>query len=79
MFVATSEPQVIHAKPQDSCGFQPPRTRRRLGSQKAGGVRGGIRTHGPRIHTTSAFAAAPRHAAKSVRGLDCPFTLGQSP
>lgn len=27
------------------------------------GVRGGIRTHGPRIHPTSAFAAAPRNGA----------------
>ena len=37
-FVATSEPQVIRAKPQDSCAFQPPRLRRRADSQKGGGV-----------------------------------------
>ena len=30
------------------------------------GVRGGIRTHGPRIHPTSAFAAAARAGAAFV-------------
>ena len=41
------------------------------------GVRGGIRTHGPRIHATSAFAAASGgNFRQGVRGLDCPFTLG---
>lgn len=40
---------------------------------KENGVHGGIRTHGPRIHTTSTFAAA----RSGVRGLDCPFTLGR--
>ena len=40
------------------------------------GVRGGIRTHGLRIHTTSACAAVP---AGNVRGLDCPFAVGRDP
>jgi hypothetical protein len=40
------------------------------------GFRGGIRTHDPRIHTTSTFAAVP---ARDVRGLDCPFTVDRSP
>jgi hypothetical protein len=31
-------------------------------SREEDGVRGGIRTHGPRIHTTSAFAAALRRS-----------------
>jgi hypothetical protein len=42
------------------------------------GVRGGIRTHGPRIRTTSACAAA-LPARQDVRGLDCPFTIGLRP
>ena len=35
----------------------------------ADGVRGGIRTHGPRIRTTSACAAAPIAGPRSWSGL----------
>ncbi|MFT8885370.1 MAG: hypothetical protein ABF946_04070 [Acetobacter papayae] len=39
------------------------------------GVRGGIRTHGPRIHPTTVFTAALSRVGQSVRGLDCPFAI----
>lgn len=38
------------------------------------GVRGGIRTHGPRIHTTSAFTAAMQHMAFVVWTVPSPWT-----
>ena len=41
------------------------------------GVRGGIRTHGPRIQPHFGFRR-PR-ASHAVRGPDCPFTLAASP
>jgi hypothetical protein len=57
--------EVDPTKPQESCGFQASRTCRRLGSQKAGGVRGGIRTHGPRIrnHVAGERTESARRAA----------------
>jgi hypothetical protein len=74
--IAIPQPQVSPANPQETCASHPS-PRGESGSSGGNGVRGGIRTHGPRIHPTSAFAAAPR--AGGVRGLDCPFAVGRNP